>query len=102
MLPRLQRCWSPLLASLALDAISVVSHAHCFLLQGRHPCGLTPWLFVARLLTLSVLLIRIFNAAAGSVLLPHLLHQSLNAWIAALTAACDIGARKLPAKRRPH
>ncbi|MFO1507280.1 MAG: hypothetical protein U1F23_09490 [Lysobacterales bacterium] len=36
------------------------------------------------LLPFSVLLTRTFNAAAGSVLLPHLLHQSINSWGEAL------------------
>jgi len=80
VLPRLQRRCSPLLASLLLGVICAVLHAPYFFLRGGHPAGFTPWLFVAALLPLSVLLTRTFNAAAGSVLLPHLLHQSLNAW----------------------
>jgi len=84
VLPRMQRHWSPLLASLVLGAIWIAFHAPYFFMKGGHPGGYTPLLLVASLLPMSILLTRTFNAAAGSVLLPHLLHQSVNGWAEAL------------------
>jgi hypothetical protein len=63
--------------------ISTAFHAPHFFMQGGHPDSDTPLLFVVSLLPMSVLLTRTFNAA-GSVLLPHLLHQSVIAWAEAL------------------
>ena len=62
-----------------LGAIWVLFLPH-FFMKGGHPGGLTPMLFLLGLLPFSVLLTRTFDAAAGSVLLPHLLHQSINSW----------------------
>jgi membrane protease YdiL (CAAX protease family) len=84
VLPRMQRCWNPLLAALVLGVIWTAFHVPYFFMKGGHPGGYTPLLFVVSLLPMSVLLTRTFNAAAGSVLLPHLLHQSVNAWAEAL------------------
>ncbi|HEU4664323.1 MAG TPA: CPBP family intramembrane glutamic endopeptidase [Dokdonella sp.] len=84
VLPRLQARWTPLRAALVLGAVWIVFHAPYFFMQGGHPGGYTPWLFVLQLLPVSILLARTFNASAGSVLLPHLLHQSINAWAEAL------------------
>jgi membrane protease YdiL (CAAX protease family) len=80
VLPRMQSCWSPLVAALVLGAIWTLFHAPYFFMKGGHPGGFTPLLFVLSLLPFSVLLTRTFNATAGSVLLPHLLHQSINSW----------------------
>lgn len=84
VLPRMQQRWSPLLAAFVLGVIWTVFHAPYFFMKGGHPGGYTPLLFVASLLPMSILLTRTFNAAAGSVLLPHLLHQSVNGWAEAL------------------
>lgn len=84
VLPRMQVRWSPLVAALVLGVIWTLFHAPYFLMKGGHPGGFTPLLFVLSLLPFSVLLTRTFNAAAGSVLLPHLLHQSINSWGEAL------------------
>jgi membrane protease YdiL (CAAX protease family) len=84
VLPRMQRRWNPLVASLVLGAIWITFHAPYFLMRGGHPGGFTPLLFVLALLPVSVLLARTCNATLGSVLLPHLLHQSINAWAESL------------------
>jgi len=80
VLPRMQSRWNPLVAALVLGAIWTLFHAPYFFMKGGHPGGFTPLLFVLSQLPFSVLLTRTFNAAAGSVLLPHLLHQSINSW----------------------
>jgi membrane protease YdiL (CAAX protease family) len=84
VLPRMQRRWNPLTASLVLGAVWIVFHAPYFLMRGGHPGGFTPLLFVLALMPVSVLLARTCNATLGSVLLPHLLHQSINAWAESL------------------
>ena len=80
VLPRMQSRWSPLVAALVLGAIWTLFHMPYFFMKGGHPGGFTPLLFLLMLLPFSVLLTRTFNATAGSVLLPHLLHQSINSW----------------------
>lgn len=84
VLPRMQARWSPLVAALVLGVIWTLFHTPYFLMKGGHPGGYTPLLFTLSLLPFSVLLTRTFNATAGSVLLPHLLHQSINSWAEAL------------------
>lgn len=84
VLPRMQVRWSPLVAALLLGAIWTLFHLPYFLMKDGHPGGFTPLLFLLMLLPFSVLLTRTFNATAGSVLLPHLLHQSINSWAEAL------------------
>lgn len=84
VLPRMQSSWSPLTAALVLGVIWIFFHAPHFLMKGGHPGGFTPLLFVLSLLPFSVFLTRTFNASAGSVLLTHLLHQSINGWGEAL------------------
>ena len=84
VLPRFQWRWSPLRASLVLGVIWTLFHAPYFLMKGGHPGGLTPTIFVVMLMAMTVLQTRFFNAGLGSVLLPHLFHQSVNAWAEAL------------------
>jgi membrane protease YdiL (CAAX protease family) len=84
VLPRMQGRWNPLVASLVLGVIWTVFHAPYFLMKGGHPGGFTPVMFVLALLPMTVLLTRVFNSAAGSVLLTHLLHQSINSWAESL------------------
>jgi uncharacterized protein len=84
VLPRMQARWSPLKASLILGVIWTFFHAPYFLMKGGHPGGVTPLLFVVMVMSLTVVMTHIFNASAGSVLLPHLFHQSVNAWVEAI------------------
>ncbi len=84
VLPRMQRRWSPLVAALVLGIIWIAFHTPYFFMRGGHPGGWTPALFVLVLLPVSILLARTFNATGGSVLLCHLLHQSINAWAEAV------------------
>jgi membrane protease YdiL (CAAX protease family) len=86
VLPRMQWRWNPLAASLLLGVVWTLFHAPYFAMKGGHPGGFTPILFVLTLLPMSILQTRFFNAAAGSVLLPHLFHQSINAWAEAVPA----------------
>lgn len=84
VLPRMQSRWNPLVAALVLGVIWALFHLPYFFMKGGHPGGFTPLLFLLSLLPFSLLLTRTFNATAGSVLLPHLLHQSINSWAESL------------------
>lgn len=97
VLPRMQWRWSPLVASLVLGVVWILFHAPYFFMKGGHPGGFTPALFVLTLLPMTVLQTRFFNASAGSVLLPHLFHQSINAWAEALPVLPRFAHGELPA-----
>lgn len=84
VLPRMQARWSPRQASLILGVVWTLFHSPYFLMKGGHPGGFTPLLFVLTVVPLTVLLTGVFNLSGGSVLLPHLLHQSFNAWAEAI------------------
>lgn len=86
VLPRMQARWTPLTASLVLGVVWTLFHSPYFLMKGGHPGGFTPILFVLTLMPMTIVQTRLFNAAAGSVLLPHLFHQSINAWAEAVPA----------------
>ena len=79
-LPQLQRTMSPLTASLFLSVIWGVFHAPLFLMKGGHPAGYSLALFALLVISIGLIAGLLFNATRGSVLLCHLLHQSLNAW----------------------
>jgi membrane protease YdiL (CAAX protease family) len=83
-LPRLQRRFGALRASLLLGAVWAAFHIPLFLLKGGHPAGHPPLLFFAMILGLSFVFTWVFNGTGGSVLLVHLLHQSVNAWAEAI------------------
>jgi len=83
-LPRLQAKYGPLKASLILGVIWVVFHIPLFLPKGGHPAGYPFIILVIGGLSLSVIFSWVFNVTNGSVLIVHLLHQSLNAWGEAL------------------
>jgi hypothetical protein len=84
LLPRMQARWSPRQASLILGIVWTLFHSPYFLMKGGHPGGFTPLLFVLTVVPMTIVLTFVFNASGGSVLLPHLLHQSFNAWAEAI------------------
>jgi uncharacterized protein len=79
-LPRLQTHLRPLQANLTLALIWGVFHSPYFMMKGGHPGGYGPITFAVMILAISLVMGMIFNATRGSVLICHLLHQSLNAW----------------------
>ncbi|MBI3792025.1 MAG: CPBP family intramembrane metalloprotease [Gemmatimonadetes bacterium] len=78
--PRLAARFGPLRAALLLGAVWAVFHLPLFLLKGGHPAGYPPALFGVLLLAFGVLFALAYEGSGGSVLIAHLLHQSLNAW----------------------
>jgi CAAX protease family protein len=81
VLPRMQAWWTPLRASLVLGVTWTAFHVPYFFMKGGHPGGLTPLLFIVMVMSMTIVMTSVFNASAGSVLLPHLFHQSVNAWV---------------------
>lgn len=79
-LPQMQRNASPLKANLILAVIWGVFHAPLFFMKGGHPAGYSIWIFAVMVLSIALVAGWIFNATRGSVLITHLLHQSLNGW----------------------
>lgn len=84
VLPRLQASWGPLGASLVLWGVGMLFHLPLFLLRGGHPAGYPFWLWAVLLLALTLIFTWIFNGTQGSILVVHLFHQAVNAWIEAI------------------
>ena len=79
-LPQLQRSFSPIMANIYLSMIWGVFHTPLFLMKGGHPAGYSLAIFALLVMSLGIIAGYVFNATRGSLLISHLLHQSLNAW----------------------
>lgn len=79
-LPQLQARMRPLQANLLLATVWGVFHLPYFLMKGGHPGGFGPLTFALMILAIGLVMGAAFNATRGSILICHLLHQSLNAW----------------------
>jgi membrane protease YdiL (CAAX protease family) len=79
-LPQLQRRFSPLKANLLLTAIWIVFHLPLFLYKGGHPAGYGIAMFILMVFPIGMTMGYVFNATGGSLLMVHLLHQSINGW----------------------
>ena len=84
VLPRLQRDRSPLMATFFIAILWTVFHLPLFLMKGGHPAGYPFWLFTLMIFGISLPFTFLYNSTGGSILLPHLLHQSFNAAAEAL------------------
>jgi uncharacterized protein len=80
VLPRLQTQLRPLQANLVLALVWGLFHSPYFMMKGGHPGGYGVVTFSVMILAISLVMGMVFNATRGSVLICHLLHQSLNAW----------------------
>ena len=78
--PRLRDRLGLLRGSLLLGLIWGVLHAPLFALKGGHPGGWPPLLFLQMTVAFGVIFSVLYERTGGSILLAHLLHQSLNAW----------------------
>jgi membrane protease YdiL (CAAX protease family) len=78
-LPRMQLSMGVLKATLLITGLWTLFHMPLFLIKGGHPAGYPLWLFVLMIFAISPLFTIVFNGSRGSLLLPHLLHQSFNA-----------------------
>lgn len=79
-LPQLQARMRPLQANLLLAVVWGMFHLPYFLMKGGHPGGFGPVTFALMILAICLVMGATFNATRGSILVCHLLHQSLNAW----------------------
>lgn len=80
VLPRLQARFAPLQANLLLAAIWGAFHSPYFMMKGGHPGGYGVLEFAVMVVAICLVMGAVFNATRGSVLVCHLLHQSINAW----------------------
>jgi uncharacterized protein len=78
--PRLRDRLGALRGSLVLGVVWGLLHAPLFMLKGGHPGGWPPALFLGMTVVFSVLFALAYEGTHRSVLIAHVLHQSLNAW----------------------
>ena len=79
-LPQLQARLRPLQANLTLALIWGAFHSPYFMMKGGHPGGYGVLVFALMVFAIGMVMGTAFNATRGSILVCHLLHQSLNAW----------------------
>ncbi len=79
-LPKLQERLNPHTASLIIGIIWGVFHAPIFLMKGGHPAGFPFPLYMVMVVAMSFIFTWAFNGSGGSLLIAHLLHQSVNTW----------------------
>ncbi len=80
LLPRLQSKWGPMRASLVIGILWALFHIPIFLMKGGHPAGHQFVPYFILVVSMSFIFTAIFNRAANSVLVVHVLHQSMNSW----------------------
>jgi len=78
-LPRLQRSWGPLLASLAVGSLWGFWHLPDFFYLRAVQSGISFPLFLAGTVSTSILFTWVFNGTGGSLLMVSILHSSFNA-----------------------
>jgi CAAX protease family protein len=83
-LPRLQVKYGSLKASALIGVLWMLFHLPLFLIKGGHPAGYPFWLFAIMILAWTIPFTSLYNASGGSVLLTHMLHQSMNAGVEAI------------------
>jgi membrane protease YdiL (CAAX protease family) len=83
-LPRLQERFGITKATVILGIIWGVFHLPLFLMKGGHPAGYPFPLYLLMTFAMTFTFSWIFNNTNGSLLLVHLLHQSINAWAEAI------------------
>jgi membrane protease YdiL (CAAX protease family) len=83
-LPRLQARIGAFRSTMVLAILWAAFHAPLFAIKGGHPAGYPIWLFAVMVFAISPLFTIVFNGSGGSLLLPHILHQSFNAAVEAI------------------
>lgn len=83
-LPQLQERFGITKATFILGIIWGVFHLPLFLMKGGHPAGYPFPLYLLMTLAMTFTFSWVFINTKGSLLLVHLLHQSLNAWAEAV------------------
>ena len=83
-LPRMRARFGLLWATIFLGVLWAVIHLPLFWMKGGHPAGYSFVGFAVRLLMMNFLFSAAFYGSGKSLLIVHLLHQSLNAGIEAI------------------
>jgi CAAX protease family protein len=83
-LPRVVSRVGILWGTVIIGLLWALFHSPLFWMKGGHPAGYTFLGFTGRLLLINVLFTAMYFGAARSVLMVHLLHQSLNAGVEAI------------------
>jgi membrane protease YdiL (CAAX protease family) len=78
-LPRLQRSWGPVLASLVVGSLWGLWHLPDFFYLQAVQSGISFPLFLAGTVSTSILFTWVFNGTGGSLLMVSILHSSFNA-----------------------
>jgi CAAX protease family protein len=78
-LPRLQRSWGPVLASLVVGSLWGLWHLPDFFYLPSVQSGISFPLFLAGTVSTSILFTWVFNGTGGSLLMVSILHSSFNA-----------------------
>ena len=79
-LPQMQLRYSPFKANLYLTLIWAFFHLPLLMMAGGHPGGYSAVIFLLFILPLGMVMGVSFNKLGGSIILIHILHQSINAW----------------------
>lgn len=95
--PRLRDRVGHLPGALVLGFIWGGLHFPLFLIAGGHPGGWPPALFLVMALAFSVLFALAWERSRASILIVHLLHQSINAWGEAVPVYPRVNGSALPA-----
>jgi uncharacterized protein len=84
LLPRMQARMGAVKATAIIGVLWGVFHIPIFMMKGGHPAGfkLLPYLVMTFLL--AFIFTTVYNRTSGSILLVHLLHQSVNSWSEAI------------------
>jgi membrane protease YdiL (CAAX protease family) len=85
-LPRLQSRFGIVWATVIIGLLWALIHSPLFWLKGGHPAGYTFAGFTIRLLFMNILFTVLYYGPSRSILIVHLLHQSLNASVEAIPA----------------
>jgi membrane protease YdiL (CAAX protease family) len=84
LLPRLQTQFGAVVASAVIGVLWAVFHIPIFLVKGGHPAGYALIPYLVMVFAFSFIFTTVFNRTSGSILLVHVLHQSMNAWTEAV------------------
>jgi membrane protease YdiL (CAAX protease family) len=79
-LPKLQQRFTPNVSSLIIGIIWGIFHLPIFFMKGGHPAGFPFHLYMVMVVAMSFIFTWAFNGTGGSLLIVHLLHQSVNTW----------------------
>lgn len=80
LLPKLQLKFSTLQSSVIVGILWALFHAPLFLMKDGHPAGYNFFLYTLMVFSFSFVMSYFYNHTGGSLLIAHVLHQSINTW----------------------